>query len=556
MVVKIAARQSDLARLQAFEVGRALEKAQALAGGVPLKIEYSFRSSLGDQRADDPLWQMPEKGVFTQDFVQDLKAGVVDVVVHSWKDLPIGPRDGAVIAATLPRADARDVLLVRKDLWLKNWALSPSPSMGQSASSLRSLRPFRVLTSSPRRVYNLTEFLGWALPFSITPEIEFVPVRGNIATRVGKLITPDANLAAAAPDALIVAKAALDRLLTSSRYGEKFPESERTLREFLAKAFFVVLPLSVNPTAAAQGALAIEVRSGRDDILELCKKIDATDDRLCVEEERAELARHGGGCHQKIGVTCLNRPYGRVRSVRGLTDAGLVLNFWELSRKNDPLKFWPRSISPDEICETEMKAVNRRPVDGFVLPDSPQRGFFIARANAWPESGQPLSGFVWAAGLSTWRQLVKKGVWVHGSSESLGETEIPAIDHLAGGNVSWTKLTHLDAAKEEILFRRSGGNEPIGTYKVDVVPPEAESFNGKNYFFWKSGSQFRAALSVGPNIVNGYHASGPGHTHEAIVQELRAASVADDEIKKRVVIFLNESDFFSELSKRSSSKKA
>lgn len=527
MVVRIAARQSDLARLQAFEVGQALEQAQLASGGPALKVEYSFRSSLGDQRADDPLWQMPEKGVFTQDFVQDLKAGVVDVVVHSWKDLPIGPRDGASIAATLPRADARDVLLVRKDLWSKDWA-SAAPT-----------RAFRILTSSPRRSHNLGEFLKWALPFRSAPTIEFVPVRGNIATRVGKLVTPAVS-DDVAPDALVVAKAALDRLLTSSRYGESFVESERHLRQMLQQTNFVVLPLSVNPSAAAQGALAIEVRSPRKDILSLCEKIDAVTDRLCVEAERAELARHGGGCHQKIGVTYLARSYGRVEFLRGLTDQGLILDSTKLKREKDPLEFWPRPAVESEICETEMKAVNRQAISDFVLPRTTESrpGYFVARANAWPERGLDPSAAVWVAGLATWRRLSEKGVWVHGSSESLGENEATRIEMLVGSEITWTKLTHFDVATEP---------GTLGTYRVDVVPPDAASFRGKKFFFWKSGSQFRSALSIGPEIAKGYHASGPGHTHEAVIEALRLAGVSEADLKKRVAIFLNESDFFMEL---------
>lgn len=549
MVIRIAARQSDLARLQAFEVGQAFEKAYAGTAMPrnPLKIEYSFRSSLGDQRAEDPLWQMPEKGVFTQDFVEDLKNGVVDIVVHSWKDLPIGPRDGTEIAATLPRADARDVLLVRKDLWARDWA-HDSKRGGASATPQRA---FRVLTSSPRRVYNLSQFLTWALPFGLPPQIEFLPVRGNIATRVSKLVTPSRGPADvqvdSLADALVVAKAALDRLLTSSAYGETFGESEKQLRQMLSLTDFIILPLSINPSAAAQGALAIEVRTSRPDILSLCSKIDSADDRRCVEAERAELARHGGGCHQKIGVTYLNRSYGRVEFIKGLTDQGLVLDSVAIQRADDPLKLWPRKILESEICSPEMKAVNRRAVDGFALPPPRGRrhGYFIARANAWIDHGLQANAVVWTAGLATWRQLAQRGVWVHGSSESLGESETARVETLAGLEMTWVKLTHQDVATEE---------GAVGTYKVDVVPPDVESFRGKKFFFWKSGSQFRAALSVGPEIekviLDGYHASGPGNTHQALIDVLCRAGLDEAQIESRVALFLNEADFYAQIEKR------
>src|SRR5690606_35858410 len=112
-----------------------------------------------------------------------------DLVVHSWKDLPTEERPGTEVVATLEREDMRDVLLIKK-------------------SSLSSLNHVRIFSSSPRRAYNLKSFLAWALPQPVS-EVEFVNVRGNVPTRLRKLRdTQDI-------DGLIVAKAALDRMLGS-----------------------------------------------------------------------------------------------------------------------------------------------------------------------------------------------------------------------------------------------------------------------------------------------------------------------------------------------------
>ena len=102
MRLNIAARRSELARIQAYQVGDSLAKAHP-----QLKIDYSFHESLGDRNQNDPLWQMPEKGVFTQDFREGLLKGDFDLVVHSWKDLAIDDDLKTEIVATLPRADAR-----------------------------------------------------------------------------------------------------------------------------------------------------------------------------------------------------------------------------------------------------------------------------------------------------------------------------------------------------------------------------------------------------------------------------------------------------------------
>ena len=79
MRICLGARKSDLARLQALRV------AQALEGQFPGKLEitYKFKTSLGDQDLESPLWKMPGKGVFTEDFVEDLKERRCDAVVHS-----------------------------------------------------------------------------------------------------------------------------------------------------------------------------------------------------------------------------------------------------------------------------------------------------------------------------------------------------------------------------------------------------------------------------------------------------------------------------------------
>lgn len=524
MLVKIAARQSDLARLQAYEVGQALQNASP-----GLKIEYSFRSSLGDQRADDPLWKMPEKGVFTEDFVADILSGRVDLVVHSWKDLPVVDRAGTQIAATLPRADVRDVLLVRRDVWERRMRSGPSTE-------------FRVLTSSPRRVYNLGPFLEWALPWLEQPPIGFYPVRGNIATRVKKLVSVPLNQSF---DALVVAKAALDRLLTSSRFAPELAESEKELRAAMQLVKFVVIPLNVNPTAAAQGALAIEVRSDRRDLLDLCAKIDARADRLCVEAERKELARHGGGCHQKIGVTILDRSYGRLEFIRGLTDAGLVLNRVRLASSGSS---WPRARSHDEISPNTMKSTNRKSLDR-PLPEG-ACAIYVARANAWPAGAvQNPTSLVWTAGMQTWRQLAKRGVWVNGTSESLGEIEEPRVETLQGaadGTLRWIRLTH-----DQTSHGTPARMETFATYHIDIEPPRREELVKAKYFFWKSGSQFLAALAECAEIADGFHGSGPGQTHQAIVAALAGRGITGDVLKNRVRIFLNEDDFLNNVTPES-----
>jgi hydroxymethylbilane synthase len=258
--VNISSRKSDLARIQAYSVGQALQKKFP-----QLEVQYHFRESLGDKNLTDPLWKMPEKGVFTEDFYEDIVSEKTDLIVHSWKDLPVQDRPETVIAGTLPRVDSHDVLL------LKTQALG-KPNL-------------KIFSSSPRRSHNLSQSLPKLLSFE-TSSIVFEPVRGNIATRLTKWMKSE-------NDGIILAKAAIDRILSVEE--SEFLEGQKVVQKALAESLWMILPLSINPTAAAQGALAIEVKKNRKDILDLVAGINDQKTFDDVELERKILQNYGGG---------------------------------------------------------------------------------------------------------------------------------------------------------------------------------------------------------------------------------------------------------------------
>ena len=473
MRLVLAARRSELARIQAFQVGRTLENLNP-----NIKIEYSFHESLGDKNQNDPLWQMPEKGVFTQDLREGLLAARYDLAVHSWKDLAIENDGGTEIVATLPRADMRDLLLVRTDRW----------------EQVQRNGRMTILTSSPRRSCNLQTFLPAALPARID-ELTFEPVRGNVPTRLRKMWSPGA-------DGLIVAKAALDRLLEARE--EEFATTKAELRQLLSQCRWMVLPLAANPTAAAQGALAIEIKSGRPELGELFTAINSTSAFETAIREREILQSYGGGCHQKIGTSVLRRPYGEITFLRGLTDDGIVLKEVCL-RPNRP--------RPPKVAKELMWPLAAADADWFkreaVPATIPNSSLWIAKADAIPDDAAVLdSQLVWTAGSKTWLKLVSRGIWVNGSADGLGEQEDPRIETLAGGPVQWTKLTHVDATSET-------GLRSVGTYRL-VPKTDTPNLEGKQYFFWSSGSGFERALSLNPWLKSMTHFCGPGNTHQAL----------------------------------------
>lgn len=476
MGLRIASRKSDLARLQAYQVGEALLKAHP-----DQKVHYHFRQSLGDINQEDPLWKMPEKGVFTEDFREGLIKGEWDMVVHSWKDLPVEVPKGSEIIATLPRADMRDLFLMKKS----------------SCKKVAKRGEINIFTSSPRRIYNLESFFKTYLPWGVD-EVHFQSVRGNIATRLGKLVDSESV------DGLVVAKAAIDRLLLVE--GEEFSEQKKQLSLWLEEMQWMALPLSVNPNAAAQGALAVEVSSEREDLKALLKSIHCQETWNNVCREREILKSYGGGCHQKIGVSCLSRSYGEITYLQGLTDQGEKLDSIHLEipseKKFDSHMCFPEK--PSQGTWFQRKALDyKRPAI---------KGHFIARANALPEGEKfKEDNIIWVSGLKTWQKLAQRGYWVNGSSESLGESEDKKLEALCP-SLQWGKWSH-----DQV--QSSGQSELIATYQL--VPGEEPAIEGKRNFYWMSGSSFRQAALNHPEILDATHYCGPGNTFVAIEEILR-----------------------------------
>lgn len=239
----IGTRGSALALAQTQTVVRALA---AATGEEPTVITVS---TLGD-RSSESLASLGGTGVFASALRAALLAKECDVVVHSLKDLPTAPHPGLVIAAVTKRVDARDALCARDGLTLDQLPAGA-----------------RVGTGSPRRVAQLR---------SRRPDLEVVDIRGNVDTRLGFVEKGEL-------DAVVLAVAGLERLGLLERATER-------------------LSLSEWPTAAGQGALAIEVREGSE---KLVSKLNHPASTLLVDSERRTLALLEAGCSAPVGVHAL-----------------------------------------------------------------------------------------------------------------------------------------------------------------------------------------------------------------------------------------------------------
>jgi len=236
-MIRLGTRGSPLALCQARLVAERLERAGTTVSIVPMRTE-------GDRRLDAHLGAIGGKGLFVREIEEALLAGVIDVAVHSLKDLPAELPAGLCLAAYPEGEDARDVLVTRAGGGLED--LPAGATIG---------------TSSPRRT---------AITRALRPDLAVVPVRGNVDTRLRKL-------AAGECDAVILAAAGLRRLGLSPPHARPLdPE--------------VFVP------AVGQGILGIEARRDDARTLAVVDRLDDRGTRCRAMAERACLARLGASC--------------------------------------------------------------------------------------------------------------------------------------------------------------------------------------------------------------------------------------------------------------------
>ncbi|TGL58915.1 hydroxymethylbilane synthase [Leptospira sarikeiensis] len=484
-VLRIGSRKSSLAKLQTCLVQDSLRKFYP-----ELDLQLFFKEASGDQDLTTPLWKMGSKGVFTQDLTKELVEGNVDLVVHSYKDLDLEGHDGTEILMVLPRADQRDVLLFKRS------SFDHPP------------KEIKIHSSSPRREYNLSAFLPNALPFRLQNlQISFHPVRGNVQTRIRKWKS-DPEISG-----FVVAKAALDRLLSenfSFSSDLEYVELRKEIRSAISGELFMVLPLSKNPNAPAQGALAAEIRKGDERTKKLLSPLFNLKEEEAVSEERKILSYFGGGCHQKIGVSVILGGPADFLFVRGKTDSGVEL---------DAFDRWKGEALPKP---SSLDSVFPKPRQGFRMKRSPlptsvpkEKFWFVSRADSLPgdwELPGPETIYI-VAGAKTWEKLAAKDVWVNGSTDGLGEEDAKTIVSFFEQNPEFIKLTHEESDIIEGVWKR------FVTYKVDF-DSEQPDLSEYSHFFWMSASQFDRAYKKNPEIAEKIHSCGTGATYKYIRKTL------------------------------------
>jgi hydroxymethylbilane synthase len=245
--LKIGSRGSPLALAQTALVRRLLAVFHPLLAEDGA-VEVVVIQTSGDRIVDRPLADVGGKGLFTKEIDLALQAGAIDLAVHSVKDLPTVLADGLVLAAVPPREDPRDAFI------------------GRTARSLDALPASAVIgTASLRRQ---AQILGRR------PDLEVVPLRGNVETRLRKVADGEV-------DATLLALAGLKRLQ-------------------LTRAVASVLDVDAMLPAVGQGAIGITARADAGAVLALLAAVDDAATHSAVTAERAMLERLDGSCRTPI----------------------------------------------------------------------------------------------------------------------------------------------------------------------------------------------------------------------------------------------------------------
>src|SRR5688572_26598821 len=252
--LRIGTRGSELALFQANAVAALLRD----TSGTPAEIVVIKTS--GDRLADATLSEIGGKRLFVKEIEEALLDRHIDLAVHSSKDMPVSLPDGLAIGAVLPREDARDAVVLQAGL------------VGMESQTVDSLtrilgREPRIGTSSVRRIAQLSRL--W-------PAARFVPIRGNLNTRLRKLDGGEF-------DALVLASAGLLRLRQGNR-------------------ITAALPTDACVPAPGQGIIAVEIRTDDETTARIVDGINDRTAAVALAAERAVIVELGGGCQMPIGA--------------------------------------------------------------------------------------------------------------------------------------------------------------------------------------------------------------------------------------------------------------
>ena len=478
--INIISRSSILAKIQANIVGEAIKNSHP-----NINIEYITSKTSGDLDQNLNISGGTTVGVFTSDISKKVEESDNSIAVHSWKDFPIVENNATGIYGTLERADMRDMLILKQSLKRK-----------------KNIDKLTIMTSSPRRRYAIEKNLKDLIPVNYD-KVYFKDIRGNIHTRLNKFLKDNIH-------GIVIAKAAIDRLINDNT------DKNALIKECLDKHHCMVLPLSIFPSAPAQGAIGIEVANKNKYLIKIVESINHIETFENVNQERNIMSEYGGGCSQKIGVSIWNKNNSKIKSISGITEENKKLETFDLVEKvhkNASKKQNIRMYNAFPIGKSEQTIFKREESNKnselHAIQDSL---IYITRKNVLKHRPDfQNSCKLITSGVKTWKEAAKKGYWISGTSDSLGQSEITNMKSLFSV-INIIKLTF----KNE--FTTNSNSIDLYELKEPNFPANIEE---RDNFFWMSPYAFKIAIKLYPSILKKHHSCGMGNTFEQIKEIIK-----------------------------------
>jgi hydroxymethylbilane synthase len=247
MIYTVGTRGSKLALAQ---TARTLDQIRKVHPEVDFKLKVI--KTEGDKQQGKPLFSIDAKGIFEKEIDQEVASGEIDLAVHSLKDVPIVERQLGTVLAAVPKRDSPcDVFISKDNVRLE--ALSKGSVVG--TGSLRRLAEIKY----------------------IRPDLEVEPIRGNVDTRIGRVLSGELA-------GIVIAEAGLERMCLTEHQ------------------LFQRLSLDHFPSAAGQGTIAVVAREGNFELLDFLRCVDDRVARAEVTAERSLVLKLAGGCRVPIGA--------------------------------------------------------------------------------------------------------------------------------------------------------------------------------------------------------------------------------------------------------------
>jgi len=485
---KIGTRGSLLAKTQCEQLkNKLIEDTQQ-------KYQLEFIKTQGDIQTDKPLWQLEGKDFFTKELDTALLNEDVDLVVHSYKDLGSERPAGIKLGAITQRKFAQDILLIRKSV----------------LQEIHSLDEVIIGTSSPRRIYNIENFLGEYIPTKKEVVVTTKMLRGNINTRIQKLKDGEYH-------GIVLALAGIERLALSE-------DSAIILKDLLDDLTFMILPQSVFPSAASQGALGIEYfesAKNANSIREFISTQNHQDSIDEIERERKAFLEYGGGCHLAVGINVTKVKDHYLHIHRGETD-GKKIEFKWLERAYKVPTYSGRVYIG--LPEEKIAKYNTENYLADGLMNKVKTSSKASQGNLYVTSSYCLDNItdfdsLWSSGAETMKAMAKKGYWVNGSSDSLGDEALlslissRALSFMLSSD-QWHTLSHAGATT------KIGSLVPCYEREVELLVPDhyPSQMEQCSAFYWSSFFQYRTHLQLYPNIADKVHCCGLGKTYDLFLE--------------------------------------